>query len=319
MIAQQQHRFSTLTVALAALTIVAIPSAARSASPASAPAKVAASLPASMPGDEIELQTGITFSEPGGTTLKLDLARPRTGGPYPAVVCLFGGGWISGSRVAVREVSLYLAGYGYVAVAPSYRLAPDHPFPAAVADVRNCVRWIRRNAAKYNIDPQRVGAMGLSAGGHLALMLGMADDREQFGPDDVASDGESARVQAVVNYFGPGDLASPAWGKLAIKRFTIPFLGGTLQERPEVYAKASPITYVTKDDAPVLTFQGEIDRTVPAVLAVELHKKLDATGVKNRLEIIKGRDHGSFPEPEKTRTRQAMVRWLDENLTNRKR
>jgi hypothetical protein len=161
--------------------------------------------PTSLPASQVEVLEGIPFAQPEGTTLRLDLARPRDGdGPYPAVVILFGGGWISGSRTGMRERIEYLASHGYVAVAPDYRLAPQHPFPAAVADARECVRWLRRHADEYDVDPDRIGAVGYSAGGHLACMLGLASDADRFGPDDLAPDGTSARVQAVVNYFGPG-------------------------------------------------------------------------------------------------------------------
>lgn len=275
-------------------------------------------LPTSLPADQIDVRTGITFGKPGGTILNLDMAMPKVGkGPRPAVVCLFGGGWISGSRTGMRSFIQYLAGYGYVAVAPTYRLAPQYPFPAAVADVRQCVRWLRRNAKEYNIDPDHIGAMGQSAGGHLALMLGLASDKDRFGPDDEPQAGESARVQAVVNYFGPGDMASKEWSALANRRFIVPFLGGTPAERPEEYRKASPITYVTRDAAPILTLQGDKDTTVPMPMAVELHKKLDAVGAKNKLVIFKGLGHGTWREPFMTDSRRQMVRFFDEYLKNR--
>jgi acetyl esterase/lipase len=274
-------------------------------------------LPTSLPTEQIDLQVGITYARPGGQILKLDMARPEVGnGPYPVVVTLFGGGWISGSRTGMRGRIRYIASHGYVAVAPSYRLAPQHPFPAAVADVRECVRWLRRHADEFNIDPGRIGAVGYSAGGHLACMLGLASDADDFGSDDEARDGTSACVQAVVNFFGPGDLAADDWSALAVRKYLIPFLGGTAEQQPEAYRKASPITYITPDDAPILTFQGDQDRTVPMSLSVGLHEKLREAGVQNELVIVEGQGHG-WGEPHRTYARQQMIRFFDAHLKGR--
>ena len=270
--------------------------------------------PNALPSSQVETKTAITFSRAGGETLNLDIARPKVSqAPRPAVVCIFGGGWISGSRTGMRPWIEYLAAHGYVAVAPTYRLAPKYPFPAAVADVRNCVRWLRLHAKEYNIDPNYIGAMGLGAGGHLSLMLGLASDDDHFGPDDVSTAGESARVQAVVNYFGPGNLLAKDWSNLAVRRFLIPFLGGESSPREAVARQASPLTYLTKDDPPILTFQGNADMTVPPSQAYDLHGRLSQAGVSNELQILPGLGHG-WIEPYLSRTRQEMVRFFDRHL-----
>ena len=275
-------------------------------------------LPTSLPAEQIEVREGITYAQPRGTILNLDMASPKIGdGPYPAVVCLFGGGWISGSRAGMRERIRYIAAHGYVAVAPSYRLAPEHSFPAAVADVRECVRWLRRHAREYNIDPQHIGAMGLSAGGHLACMIGLTADTDRFGEDYVAEQGASARVQAVVNFFGPGNMASKDWSALAVRKYLVPFLGGTAEEHPDDYRKASPITYISSDDPPILTFQGDQDRTVPISLSVELHERLTQAGVAEELVIVEGQGHG-WREPHRSRTRRQMINFLDTHLKGQK-
>lgn len=271
-------------------------------------------LPVAVPPGQIETKTAIAFSKVGGETLYLDMARPTTGeGPWPAVVCIYGGGWVSGNRSSMRPWIQYLAAHGYVAVAPTYRLAPKHPFPAAVADVRNCARWLRQHAKEYNIDPGHIGAMGLSAGGHLSLMLGLASDADRFGPDDEAGSGKSARVQAVVNYFGPGDLVAKDWSDLAVRSFLVPFLGGDASKRVEKGRQASPLTYISKDDPPVLTFQGDADLTVPPGQAYELHSRLSRAGVSNELQVLPRQGHG-WGEPHLSRTRQDMVRFFDRHL-----
>ncbi len=271
-------------------------------------------LPVAVPRGEIETKTGITFAEAGGETLKLDVARPTTGkGPWPAVVCIHGGGWVSGCRMSMRPWIEYLAVYGYVAVAPTYRLAPRHPFPAAVADVRNCVRWLRRHAKEYNIDPDHIGAMGLSAGGHLSLMLGLASDDDRFGPEDEAETGESARVQAVVNYFGPGNLVPRSWSEFAVRQYLVPFLGPDAKQREEKARRASPLSYISNDDPPVLTFHGDADSLVPPPQAYELHSRLSQAGLSNELQILHRQDHG-WGEPHLSRTRLDMIRFFDRHL-----
>lgn len=282
---------------------------AQTTQPASQP-----QLPASLPADQVEARAAIPYAQAGGETLLLDMARPKVGsGPWPAVVCIHGGGWVAGNRASMQPFIRYLAAYGFVAVSPSYRLAPKHPFPAAVADVRQCVRWLRLHAAEYGIDPARIGAVGLSAGGHLVCMLGVTADDDRFGPDDEPLGGQSCRVQAVVNYFGPGDLAASDWSAKAVRQYLIPFLGGTSAERPDEYRKASPITYVSRDDAPVLTFHGDQDVLVPPTQARTLHARLDAAGVKNRLVMLGGQGHG-WGEPHATQTMRQMVAFFREQL-----
>lgn len=264
-----------------------------------------------LPPDQVAVQTGIPYSKSGGETLNLDLARPNTGeGPWPAVVCIYGGGWISGSRVFMRPWIECIAAHGYVAVAPTYRLAPKHRFPAPVADVRNCVRWLRRHAREYDIDPNHIGTMGLSAGGHLALMVGVTSDDDRFGPDDVAQGGESARVQAVVNYYGPCDLIAKDWSSPVVGRYLVPFLGDEKTQRTTTGRQASPLSYISKDDPPILTFQGNADPTVPPSQAYELHSRLSQAGLGNELQVLHGLGHG-WIDPYLTITRQNMIRFFD--------
>src|SRR5436190_17481820 len=128
------------------------------------------------PSGEGRKEADLIFARPGGKALKLDLARPGEGaGPFPAVVCLHGGGWVGGSRKQMGQTIGVLARRGYVAVAPDYRVAPADRFPACVEDCKAAVRWLRRHAKQYNIDPDRIGVVGLAAGGHLACLLGVTD------------------------------------------------------------------------------------------------------------------------------------------------
>ena len=125
----------------------------------------------------VVFERDVEYANPDGQHLKLNLARPKDGaGPFPAVVCIHGGGFRAGNREGYNGTVLKLAQNGYVAVTVTYRLAPKYQFPAAVHDTKAAVRWLRANATKYHIDPDRIGVTGGSAGGHLAQFLGVTGD-----------------------------------------------------------------------------------------------------------------------------------------------
>src|SRR5205814_4600921 len=132
-------------------------------------------------------------------------------GPFPAVLCVHGGGFRAGTREGYDGLIRKLAERGYVAATVTYRLAPKYPFPAAVYDVKAAVRWARANAAKYRIDPDRIGVTGGSAGGHLALFLGVTADVKEF-EGDGGNPTQPSRVACVVNVYGPSDFTK-SYGK----------------------------------------------------------------------------------------------------------
>jgi len=173
------------------------------------------------------------------------------------------------------------------------------------------VRWLRSNAQKYKVDADHIGATGFSAGGHLSLMLGLT------GPDDglegeVPADAPSARVQAVVNYFGPTDMAADDFPDVT-KPLIKDFLGGTPSEKPEAASKASPLTFVTKDDAPVLMFQGTKDPLVPHSQAIKLCEAMTKVGVPGRVELLIGAGHG-WRDEELNRTLAETFAFFDHYL-----
>src|SRR4051812_31536977 len=171
----------------------------------------AAQKPPAVP-DDVAFEPGIEYANPDGQHLKLDLARPKTGdGPFPAVVCIHGGGFRAGSREGYDGLCVRLAQKGYVAVTVSYRLAPKYQFPAAVPDTKAAVRWLRTNAATYHVDPDRIGATGGSAGGHLAQFFGVTAGVKEF-EGDGGHPGQSSRVACVVNVYGPSDFTK-SYGK----------------------------------------------------------------------------------------------------------
>jgi acetyl esterase/lipase len=235
----------------------------------------------------------IVYNKAGSTELKLDLMRPKAGegeGLFPAIVVIHGGAWRQGSKADVRAILAMFVRHGYVAVAPQYRFAPKDAFPAQVHDVKASVRWIKANAKKYRIDPERIGAIGFSAGGHLAMMLGMTGPSDGL-EGDVSAGAPDSRIKAVVNYFGPTDLAAKDIPDIC-KPWVKDLLGGTPEEKPEAAAKASPLTFVSKDDAPVLTFQGTKDPLVPFNQAIKLADAMTAANLPGRVELLIGAQHG---------------------------
>lgn len=247
----------------------------------------------------VDFLPDLVYGRAGGEDLKLDLARPKDGkGPFPAVVCIHGGGWAHGSRKMYGGLIRQLARAGYVGATVDYRLAPKHLFPACVEDVKCAVRWLRANAEKYAIDPDRVGAWGDSAGGHLVGMLGTTS-REDGLEGNGGSPEQSSRVQAVVAFYGPFDMtaghaADPAAPDLSSYRLRLieQFLGGPPSQVPDVYRKASPMTYVSKDDPPFLLIHGTQDKLVPIGQSEAFEKKLKEAGVEAELMRIEGGDHG---------------------------
>jgi hypothetical protein len=166
-----------------------------------APAQKPPAAPAVPAG--VAYEPGVEYANPDGQHLKLDLARAKDGdGPFPAVLCIHGGGFRAGSRQGYDALCLRLARGGYVAATIDYRLAPKYPFPAAVHDTKEAVRWLRANARKYRIDPERIGVTGGSAGGHLAQFLGVTRDVKDFGGDGGNRD-QPSRAACVVNQYGP--------------------------------------------------------------------------------------------------------------------
>jgi len=251
----------------------------------------------------------IVYSKPDGVELTLDMARPSEGeGPFPAVVVIHGGGWRGGDKKSNRPILGKLAERGYVAISPKYRFCPKDLFPAQVNDVKASVRWLRSHAKEYHVDADHIGAVGFSAGGHLSLMLGATGPEDGF-EGDSDKDAPSSKVQAVVNFFGPTDLSASDIPEVS-QPLIRDFLGGTPADKPEAAKKASPLTFVTKDDAPVLTFQGTKDPLVPHTQAIKLGEAMTKAGVPGRVELILGGSHG-WGGAESARTEQETLDFFD--------
>lgn len=246
----------------------------------------------------------------------MDIVRPRNAAaePRPAVVLVHGGGFRQGKRESYLPVAIRLAERGYVAATVSYRLAPRNQFPAAVHDVKAAVRYLRANAAKLGIDPERIGAMGGSAGGHLVLMLGLTAGVAEFEGSGPNLD-QSSRVACVVNYYGPTDFTQ-SYAKSVDAAEVLPlFLGGDLTHARLAHIRASPLNWVTPQAAPTLSIHGTEDTYVAYEHSVWITGRLLAAGVPAELETITGAGHG-FKGADAERAEQRAFAFFDKYLKN---
>ena len=191
--------------------------------------------------ENVAFTRDIEYANPDNQHLQVNLAQPKLGnGPFPAIVCIHGGGFRAGKREGYDKLLLTLAEHGYVAITVTYRLAPAYKFPAAVYDCKAAVRWLRANAGKYHVDPTRIGTMGGSAGGHLAQFLGVTEGVKQF--DGEGNLDQSSAVSCVVNFYGPSDFTK-SYGKSVDAAEVLPlFLGGDLTTKRREHIIASPCT-----------------------------------------------------------------------------
>jgi acetyl esterase/lipase len=267
-----------------------------------------------MPAD-VTYEPDLEYSNVGQRSM-LDIVRPKASSneKRPAVLLVHGGGFRRGNRQSQLPVAIKLAERGYVAAAVSYRLSPRHQFPAPVEDVKAAVRYLRANAARFGIDPDRIGAMGGSAGGHLVLFLGLTPNVAEFegsGPNREYS----SRVSCVVNYYGPTDFTQ-SYAKSVDAAEVLPlFLGGDLKSNRLAHMRSSPLNWVTPQAAPVLSIHGTEDTFVAYEHSVWITERLLAAGVPAELETIPGAGHG-FKGGDAERAEQRAFAYLDKQLKN---
>ena len=262
-------------------------------------------------GVEIDLRENVPYGTGAGEPLTLHLAKLKSAeARLPVIAYIHGGGWRAGNKDVHKLDAIEAAKRGYLSVSIGYRFAPKHLFPAQIEDVKCAIRWLRAHADELGIDPQRIGAIGYSAGAHLSMMLGTMDSADGLEGSGGWAD-QASKVQAVVAYFGPTNFEAP------YPAITVPivegFLGGSREQKSDAYKQASPITYVNAGDAPTLIYQGTKDILVPYEQAFEMAGALSKASVPGRVELLLGLGHGWKPE-EMARTQAGALAFFDQYL-----
>jgi acetyl esterase/lipase len=276
----------------------------------------------------------VIYGRKFGTALTMDVYRPKTGSNGLAIVSVVSGGWFS-SHDAVPKKTIE---GGYTIFAVVHGSQPRYTMQDAVTDLNRAVRYSRYHAKDYGIDPDRIGIMGGSAGGHLSLMQGL----KPIPPDEKSEDPverTSSRVQAVACFFPPTDFLNYGEpGKVAWtttlnwlpspfdferlepdnkkKLYSQHFVKVSPNEQKAIAKEMSPINWVTSEAPPILIIHGDADRVVPFEQSQRLVKKLEEAKVPVKLEVRKGKDHG-WPD---TGPDLALMRdWFDQHLAAAKK
>ncbi len=232
----------------------------------------------------------IIYKEINGDSLKLDIYIPRGDGPFPSILVVHGGAWRLGSKGQLAIYARSLAKRGYVCFAINYRLAPKYKSPAQTEDCRDAIRWIRKNAHKYKADPDRIGAIGYSAGGHLVSMLATTGLSKENDPKRIGT-----KIIAAVAGGAPTDFRSVRKKSNALSYW----FGGDRNDKPDAYVADSPNAFVDKYDSPIFFYNGSADLLVhpdkhPTIGfrgPIALHESLKNVNVDTGLYIAKGAGH----------------------------
>jgi len=281
-----------------------------------APAALAAergavALPPLPPG--VSLERDVDYLGPDRKE-KADLYLPDAKlapGRRPTVVIIHGGGWNSGDKAQGREqnIGTNLALNGYVGLSINYQLSygGNATWPQPLHDCKTAVRWLRKHAERLQIDPERIGAIGGSAGGHLAAMLAVTGPKD--GLDPAGPYGEfTCAIRCAVDLYGPAEL---------LDYHDVKMLGQTRAEAPDAYRAASPTTYADAADAPILILHGTADETVSLKQSETFAAALKQAGVKHQFVIVEGAPHTFHLQPKQRDLRPLVLGFFDQHLSQR--
>nr|WP_241774342.1 alpha/beta hydrolase [Flavobacterium sp. Root935] len=213
--------------------------------------------------DNVMQKTDITYCSYGKRKMKLDIFYDKNAKKkQPAIIIIHGGGWRSGSRQQHHQMAQKLASLGYVCFTPEYRLSTEALFPAAIYDLKACIRWVRENAVKYNINPDQITALGFSAGGELAAFMGTTANMPLF-EGVIAHSNSKSQVNAVVSIDGTISFvhseSSEGDDSKNISAGTY-WLGYSRKDNPKLWEAASPLSYVNATTPPTLFINSSIAR-----------------------------------------------------------
>jgi acetyl esterase/lipase len=253
-------------------------------------------------GEPVTFEFGIPYTDTGNPRHRLDVYLPKKpmSARLPVIVFIHGGGWMQGDKSdGARWLMPFVRTGRYAGIAAEYRLSGEAIWPAQIHDCKAAIRWVRANSAKYGLNADRIGVWGRSAGGHLALMLGVSGGVPELEGDIGPHRGVSSKVTAVANFFGVSELLAMIGQPSDIDRTKpdVPeakLIGGPLLDNPEKAKAASPITYVTRNDPPALTVHGNADRIVPYDQGVRIDAALHKARVTSYFVTVEEAGHGNF-------------------------
>ena len=266
--------------------------------------------------DGVRERIGIEYGRVGDRPLLLDLYEPVQASevPRPGIIFIHGGGWRGGDRSDYKYYTVRFADRGFVAATIGYRFQQEAAFPAAVEDAKCAVRWMRANAEELGVDPNRIAVIGGSAGGYLAMMTGYTGHIAEW-EGTGGHEGYSSRADVVINLYGPTDFTQPSvWHRSEVRNF----LKVEWDEDPELWTAASPITHVTADIPPTLTFHGTLDSIVDIEQADLLIERMQEVGAVHWYDRIDGYPHTMDVAPAINERVQAITfAFLDEFMPAR--
>jgi acetyl esterase/lipase len=273
----------------------------------------------------VDFQHDVEIGKGGDRALHAEIAMPKQlpAQPMPAVLWIHGGGWSGGSHKGNPTENLALKGYFTASI--EYRLSGEAKWPAQIEDCKLAVRWLRANALKYHVNPDKIGCWGSSAGGHLVACLGTMGDQAQY-EGHGGYEGVSSKVQAVVDFCGPTDFREGSAGIQGASGDReapglLGLFGGPFKEKTELWKQGSPIGYVNKGDPPFLMVHGDKDKTVPHEQSEKLLAALQKAGVTAELLTVTRGGHnmmaaaGDAPaEPTQAEINKKVTAFLDLHL-----
>ncbi len=271
--------------------------------------KLAIALALPLAAQEVSIEKNVAYLGEGRQEL-MDVYRPaveRKGG-YPAILVIHGGGWVGGKRDAAREQQMgdVFAKAGFVAASIDYMLSVgDKPsWPQNLYDCKTAVRFLRKNAARYNVNPERIGVIGGSAGGHLSMMVAFTGGNAKLDPPGPYGD-LSTKVQAVVDLYGVPLMDEKHTGKNMLKGLA----------SAETYRAASPMTYVTAESAPLLMMHGTADKTVPIAWSDEFEQVLKERKANYIYKRVEGAPHTFLINSKYGDFRELIVEFFRQHLS----
>jgi acetyl esterase/lipase len=294
------------------------PGAGAAGSPASAGAELeapkpdrASSLPVASAGGAYTVEGNLPYGPL--PRQRLDVLYPKGAGPHgtqtlPGVIMFHGGGWIQGDKATMSSFYTRFLSHGFVVCTVEYRVADDSAdgaiAPAAVEDALLAAKWFWSYLDYYRVDRSKYVVTGASAGGHLALMVGMATPEAMLGPTSPAE----YRIAAIVNGYGPTDVADLLQRGTS---FAVQWLPSGTPDRDALAVRTSPVTYVRQELPPLITVHGSKDNTVPVPQAEKLQQLLMAAGAEAELHLVDGAGHGfSTPDTAWPDAEQAIFGFL---------